>query len=111
MDTKWTEVNNILDHPLMTASGGNRRKLIVFTEPSDTINYLTERTVSVTRNEILTALNAPDAFVRAIAQTSNGMASEPRYVRRPFAREPNFGATSVTTYKLAELLARAEAPS
>ena len=35
---------------------------------------------------------------------------EPRYVRRPFQREPNFGVTSVN-YKLAELLSRSEPPA
>ncbi|MEE9263802.1 MAG: DUF3883 domain-containing protein, partial [Vicinamibacteria bacterium] len=67
-------------------------------------------TVTVTRNEILTALNKPEAFILAIAQVSAGFASEPRYVREPFQREPDFGATSVT-YKLKDLLARAEEPN
>ena len=67
-------------------------------------------TVTVTRNEILTALNKPNAFILAIVEVSNGYASKPRYIRRPFQREPDFGATSVT-YRLAELLARAEAPA
>ena len=67
-------------------------------------------TVTVTRNEILTALNKPDAFVLAIVAVSNGFAGEPRYLRAPFTREPDFGATSVT-YKLNELLDRAAAPS
>jgi superfamily II DNA or RNA helicase len=67
-------------------------------------------TVTATRNEILTALNKPDAFIFAIVQVNNGNASEPRYVRQPFQKEPDFGATSVT-YKLKELLANAEAPS
>ena len=42
-DAKWTELNGILDHPLMTDGAGNRRKLIVFTEPRDTLNFLAER--------------------------------------------------------------------
>ena len=42
-DTKWTELSGILDHPLMTDGQGNRRKLIVFTEPRDTLNYLADR--------------------------------------------------------------------
>ena len=67
-------------------------------------------TVSVTRNETLTALNAPDAFILAIVEVSNGSAGVPRYIRRPFAREPDVGATSLT-YKLADLLARAQEPS
>jgi superfamily II DNA or RNA helicase len=42
-DTKWTELNGILDHPLMVDDNGSRRKLIVFTEPRDTLNYLVDR--------------------------------------------------------------------
>ena len=39
-DAKWKQLNEILDHPLMTDTGGNRRKLIIFTEPRDTLDYL-----------------------------------------------------------------------
>ena len=67
-------------------------------------------TVTITRNEILTALNKPDAFILAIVSVSNGFAHEPRYVRTPFKREPDFGATSVT-YQLSELLRLAGVPS
>ena len=66
-------------------------------------------TVTITRNEILTALNKPDAFILAIVSVSNGFAHEPRYVRTPFKREPDFGATSVN-YQLSDLLGQAEAP-
>jgi hypothetical protein len=65
--------------------------------------------VIVTKNEIMTALNKPDAFILAIVRVEDGYGHEPRYVREPFQREPDFAATSVT-YRLAELLARAEAP-
>ena len=67
-------------------------------------------TVTVTRNEILTALNKPEAFILAIVEVSGSAAAPPRYVREPFAREPDFGATSVT-YRLGELLARAGPPT
>ena len=53
-------------------------------------------TITVTRNEILMALNKPEAFVLAIVCVSSGFAHPPRYVRTPFKREPDFGATSVT---------------
>ena len=66
-------------------------------------------TVTVTRNEILTALNKPDAFILAIVEVSNGVAGEPRYVRVPFKREPDFGATSVT-YKISEFTDRSQRP-
>ena len=42
-DTKWLELASLLDHPLMTDAGGRRRKLIVFTEPRDTLDYLAGR--------------------------------------------------------------------
>jgi predicted dinucleotide-binding enzyme len=38
--TAASELNAILDHPLMTDPAGNRRKLIIFTEPRDTLDYL-----------------------------------------------------------------------
>jgi superfamily II DNA or RNA helicase len=42
-DTKWTQLDRILDDELMVDSDGNRRKLIIFTEPKDTLFYLTEK--------------------------------------------------------------------
>jgi hypothetical protein len=56
-------------------------------------------TFTVTRNEILTGLNAPDAFVLALVSVAaEGAAHDQvRYVRRPFvgADAPFFGTTSV----------------
>lgn len=42
-DTKWTQLDKILDDSLMIDSDGNRRKLIIFTEPKDTLHYLIEK--------------------------------------------------------------------
>ena len=66
-------------------------------------------TVTVTHQEIRTALNKPDAFILAIVRVRDGYVSGPRYLREPFRAEPDFDAVSVT-YNLRELLARAEAP-
>ena len=66
-------------------------------------------TVTVTHQEIRTALNKPDAFILAIVRVRDGYVSGPRYLRQPFRAEPDFDAVSVT-YNLRELLARAEAP-
>jgi len=58
------------------------------------------RTVTVTKNEILTALNKPDSFILALIEVpesgkwstkSGGI----RYVLRPFSQEPDFATTSV----------------
>lgn len=43
-DTKWRELAAILDDPrLLDPRTGNRRKLLIFTEPRDTLAYLAER--------------------------------------------------------------------
>ena len=42
-DTKWTQLDRILDDKLMIDSNGNRRKLIIFTEPKDTLSYLAQK--------------------------------------------------------------------
>ena len=54
-DAKWRQLNGILDDPLMKDPAGTRRKLIVFTEPRDTLEYLAER--------IRTRLGRPGAVV------------------------------------------------
>jgi hypothetical protein len=68
------------------------------------------KTVTVTKNEILTALNKPEDFILAIVEVEGDGERTPHYVRRPFQREPDFGVTSVN-YDLNELLARAEEPA
>ncbi len=42
-DTKWNELEKILDDDLMVDPDGVRRKLIIFTEAKDTLNYLAEK--------------------------------------------------------------------
>jgi hypothetical protein len=66
-------------------------------------------TVTVTRNEILTALNKPDDFILAIGQ-ADGAQQKLVYIRRPFQLEPEFAVESIN-YKLQELLARGEPPA
>ncbi len=66
-------------------------------------------TITVTRNEILTALNKPDDYILAIVEFLEGGGHHVHYVRRPFQREPDFGVTSVN-YNLGELLIKAEVP-
>jgi hypothetical protein len=68
------------------------------------------RTITVTKNEILIGLNKPDDFILAIVQVDGDHAEQPRYVCRPFTKEPDFGVTSVN-YDLAELLAKSGDPS
>ena len=65
--------------------------------------------ITVTRNEVLTALNKPEDFILAIVRFGEDGTHEVRYVREPFAREPDFGAVSVT-YGLGELWGRGTLP-
>jgi hypothetical protein len=66
-------------------------------------------TVTVTRNEILTALNMPDDFILAIGQVENGQ-QKLVYIRQPFKQEPDFAVESIN-YNLQELLARGKSPT
>jgi hypothetical protein len=86
-------------------SGGGR---LLFIEVKGRVAGAT--TVTITKNEILTALNKPDDFILAIAEVEADTAKPPVYVRRPFQKEPDFGVTSVN-YTLKELLRRGETPS
>lgn len=65
-------------------------------------------TVTVTKNEILTALNKPDAFILAIVEVDGGCV-DCRYVRNPFHVEPEFSTTSIN-YTLKELWKKGELP-
>ena len=87
--------------------------------------------VTITKNEILTALNKPDDYILALVEvppSDTYQEADPWkvgeheraygnlyngckvvYVRRPFGKEPDFGVTSVN-YSLAELMAKGEPP-
>src|SRR5262249_18436309 len=55
-DTKWRELDTILDHPIMhDPATGLRRKIIIFTEPKDTLEYLAQK--------VATRLGDPAAVV------------------------------------------------
>lgn len=59
-------------------------------------------TVTVSRNEILTALNKPDDFILAIVLT-DGKNTKTVYLKNPFGTSPDFGAVSIT-YKIKNLI-------
>lgn len=52
-------------------------------------------TITVTKNEILYSLNKPDDFILAIVELRPDDTHRVHYVRKPFQREPDFGASSV----------------
>tara|TARA_R110002096_G_scaffold173781_9_gene349032 strand:- start:243100 stop:246636 length:3537 start_codon:yes stop_codon:yes gene_type:complete len=66
-------------------------------------------TITVTRNEIIYAVNQGDKFHLAVVfvnpdDTTDG----PHYITNPFSREPDWGAASVN-YMISELIARGSA--
>ena len=69
-----------------------------------------EDTITVTTNEIVTALNKPDDFILAIVEFLDSGEHRTHYLRRPFQREPDFSVTSVN-YKLKDLIERAGKPA
>lgn len=64
-------------------------------------------TVTVTKNEILYALNQKDKFVLALVFVDGDEADGPYYIRQPFAAEPDWAVTSINL-ELKKLLERAE---
>ena len=64
------------------------------------------RTVTVSKNEILTALNKPEEFILAIVEV-DGNQTHTIYLKHPFTNAPDFTATSVN-YNIQELIAESE---
>jgi SNF2 family DNA or RNA helicase len=60
-------------------------------------------TVTITKNEILTALNKPEDYILAIVEVDETY-TKVYYLQQPFRIEPDFAVTSVN-YSLRELLA------
>jgi len=65
-----------------------------------------QNTITVTRNEILYALNQSDKFILAIVLVDGDQYEGPFYVRQPFTSEPDWAVTSLNL-DLEALLARA----
>ena len=78
-------------------------------EPTDRLRFIEVKgrnadadTVTVTKNEILTALNAPDNFILAIVAVA-GNSAQVTYLQNPFKRPPDFSVVSIT-YQLSALI-------
>jgi hypothetical protein len=70
-------------------------------------------TVTMTRNEMLTAFNAEDAYILAVVRVEEGFAREPVYVRNPrplFGSEPGFAEVS-RTISLSKIVSVGTPPS
>jgi len=65
--------------------------------------------ITVSRNEIIYALNQEDKFLLAVVLVEGDNYEGPFYIRNPFKSEPDFGVASVN-FRLDELLEKAEKP-
>lgn len=63
--------------------------------------------ITVTANEIRTALNQPDTYYLALVQVDQAGAKSPRYIQRPFTQEPEFAEAS-RTLRIRDLFERDE---
>lgn len=63
-------------------------------------------TITVSRNEILTALNQPEQFILAVVEV-DGSRTHTVYLKRSFVNPPDFTVES-TTFNMAALFERAE---
>lgn len=63
-------------------------------------------TVTVSKNEILTAFNKPDEYILAIVEV-DGTTTKTVYLKKPFRERPDFAATSVN-YDIVELVGGSE---
>jgi len=59
-------------------------------------------TVTVSKNEILTALNKIDEYILAIVEV-DGTHTKTVYLKKPFRERPDFAATSIN-YNIMELV-------
>ncbi|MCK9487886.1 MAG: DUF3883 domain-containing protein [Xanthomonadales bacterium] len=74
-DSKWRQLSQLLDAPEMHDRHGQRRKLIIFTEQRDTLNYLCAR--------VIDTLGNPEAVVTI----HGGVAREERRLRQDRFRQ------------------------
>lgn len=63
--------------------------------------------VTISRNEILYGLNQEDKFVLAIVVVNGDNVSEPKYVHKPFTKEPAWGVVS-ENFNVKDLLNKSE---
>ena len=78
-DTKWTQLSRTLDDaPEMKHADKNRRKLIVFTEHRDTLNYLVDR--------LRTFLGSEEVVVHISGGTNR---DERRRIQHKFTQDPH----------------------
>ncbi|MBM1143828.1 DUF3883 domain-containing protein [Alcanivorax sp. ZXX171] len=68
-----------------------------------------QSTITVSRNEIIYALNQAEKFLLAIVIVDGDSHEGPYYIRNPFTSEPDFGVASIN-YDLGDLLAKAVPP-
>ena len=68
-----------------------------------------QNTITVSRNEIIYALNQSDKFILAVVVVDGDDHDGPYYIRDPFTQEPDFSVASIN-YDLGDLLSMSTPP-
>lgn len=68
-----------------------------------------QSTITVTRNEIMYALNQAEKFILAVVMVDGDSHEGPYYIRNPFSKEPDWAVSSINL-DLEQLLARSHRP-
>ncbi len=68
-----------------------------------------QNTITVSRNEIIYALNQTDKFLLAVVIVDGDSHEGPHYICNPFSTEPDFGVASIN-FDLSDLLSKAVSP-
>ena len=68
-----------------------------------------QSTITVTRNEIMYALNQAEKFILAVVMVDGDNHEGPYYIRNPFSKEPDWAVSSINL-DLEQLLARSHRP-
>ena len=109
MNAVMTREQNLGNNPV-DVSAKNRGYDIESRAPNGTLRLIEvkgrvkgAKTVTVTKNEILTALNSPENFILAVVEI-DGNKADAVYLKSPFRQQPEFCATSVN-FDIKELFA------
>jgi hypothetical protein len=92
IDVSWAKVGYDVESQIPRPINGTDGSTLRFIEVKGRVKGAD--TVTVTKNEILTAFNKPDQYILAIVEVE-GNDTRTVYLKKPFRERPDFAATSV----------------
>lgn len=104
IDVSWAKVGYDVESQIPRPINGTDGSTLRFIEVKGRAKGAD--TVTVSKNEILTAFNKPDQYILAIVEVE-GNDTQTVYLKKPFRERPDFAATSVN-YDIVDLINVAE---